>query len=35
VIEPVGGTPEEFGALARADSDKYSRLVKELAIRIG
>jgi tripartite-type tricarboxylate transporter receptor subunit TctC len=34
-IEPVGGTPEEFGALARADSEKYSRLVKELGIRAG
>jgi tripartite-type tricarboxylate transporter receptor subunit TctC len=33
-IEPVGGTPEEIGRLARADSEKYARLVKELNIRI-
>jgi tripartite-type tricarboxylate transporter receptor subunit TctC len=29
-IEPVGGQAEEFGKLARADSEKYSRLVREL-----
>ena len=32
-IEPVGGQPEEIGNLARADSEKYARLVKELNIR--
>ena len=32
-IEPVGGTPEEIGKLARADSEKYARLVKELNIK--
>jgi tripartite-type tricarboxylate transporter receptor subunit TctC len=29
-IEPVGGTGEEFGKLAKADSEKYARLVKEV-----
>jgi tripartite-type tricarboxylate transporter receptor subunit TctC len=29
-IEPVGGQAEELGKLARADSEKYSRLVREL-----
>jgi len=33
-VEAVGGTPEEIGALARADSEKYARLVKELNIRM-
>jgi tripartite-type tricarboxylate transporter receptor subunit TctC len=32
-IEPVGGGTEEIGKLARADSDKYARLVKELGIK--
>lgn len=31
-MEGVGGTPEDLGAVARADSVKYARLVKELAI---
>ena len=31
-MEAVGGTPEALGTLARADSEKYSRLVKELHI---
>ena len=31
-VEAVGGTPEDIGALARADSEKYARLVKELNI---
>jgi tripartite-type tricarboxylate transporter receptor subunit TctC len=31
-VEAVGGTPEEIGALARSDSGKYARLVKELKI---
>ncbi|HEY0568125.1 MAG TPA: tripartite tricarboxylate transporter substrate binding protein [Xanthobacteraceae bacterium] len=29
-IEPVGGGGEEFGRIARADSEKYARLVREL-----
>ena len=33
-IEPVGGGPDEIGKLARADSDKYARLVKELNIKM-
>jgi tripartite-type tricarboxylate transporter receptor subunit TctC len=32
-IEPVGGTPEDIGKLARADSEKYARLVSELNIK--
>jgi tripartite-type tricarboxylate transporter receptor subunit TctC len=31
-IEPVGGGTEEISSLARADSEKYARLVKELNI---
>lgn len=34
-VEAVGGTPEELGQLARADSDKYARLIKELNIKTG
>jgi tripartite-type tricarboxylate transporter receptor subunit TctC len=33
-IEPVGGAPEDIGKLARADSEKYARLVKELNIKL-
>jgi tripartite-type tricarboxylate transporter receptor subunit TctC len=33
--EPTGGTPERLAAAARADSDKYARLVKELNIKAG
>jgi tripartite-type tricarboxylate transporter receptor subunit TctC len=33
-LEVVGGTPEELGKLARADSVKYERLVRELNISI-
>jgi tripartite-type tricarboxylate transporter receptor subunit TctC len=33
-IDPVGGTPEEIGKLAQADSVKYARLIKELNIQI-
>ena len=33
-MEGVGGTPDELGTLARADSAKYERLVKELNIKI-
>jgi tripartite-type tricarboxylate transporter receptor subunit TctC len=32
-IEPVGGGTEEIGKLARADSEKYAKLVKELNIK--
>jgi len=32
IMEPIGGTPEQLGAMARADSAKYERLVRELAI---
>jgi len=32
-LEPVGGTPEQFAAVVRADYQKYSRLVGELKIR--
>ena len=32
-VEPIGGTPEEIGKLAQADSVKYARLVKELNIK--
>jgi tripartite-type tricarboxylate transporter receptor subunit TctC len=31
-LETVGGPPEELGRIARFDSDKYARLVKELSI---
>jgi len=34
-VEPVGGSSEELGKLARADSVKYERLVKELNITAG
>jgi tripartite-type tricarboxylate transporter receptor subunit TctC len=34
-IEPVGGTPDDIGQLARADSEKYAKLVKELNIKVG
>jgi tripartite-type tricarboxylate transporter receptor subunit TctC len=33
-MEPVGGTPAQLGELARADSAKYERLIKELNIKI-
>jgi tripartite-type tricarboxylate transporter receptor subunit TctC len=32
-VEAVGGSPEAIGRLARADSEKYARLVKELSIK--
>jgi len=32
--EPVGGTPEALARSARADSDKYARLVRELNIKV-
>jgi tripartite-type tricarboxylate transporter receptor subunit TctC len=31
-METIGGPPEQLGRLARSDSDKYARLVKELNI---
>jgi tripartite-type tricarboxylate transporter receptor subunit TctC len=33
VVEPIGGTPEELGKVAQADSEKYAKLVKELNIK--
>lgn len=33
--EPVGGSPEQFARLVRDDSEKYSRLSKELGIKAG
>jgi tripartite-type tricarboxylate transporter receptor subunit TctC len=32
-VEPMGGSAEELSKLARADSEKYARLVKELNIK--
>ncbi len=32
--DPGGGTAEHYGALVRADSDKYGRLVNELDIKV-
>jgi tripartite-type tricarboxylate transporter receptor subunit TctC len=32
IMEPIGGTPDQLGQLARADSAKYERLVRELGI---
>ena len=32
--EAAGGTPEEFGALIRAEISKWQRLVKEAGIKI-
>jgi len=34
-LEAIGGAPEKLGDLARADSDKYKRLVAELNISAG
>jgi len=34
-LDVAGGTPEQLGRLARSDSDKYARLVKELNITAG
>ncbi len=33
--EPVGGTPDDLARSARADYDKYARLIAELNIRAG
>jgi tripartite-type tricarboxylate transporter receptor subunit TctC len=33
-LEPVGGTPEDLARLVRGDYDKYSRLIRELNIRL-
>lgn len=35
VVEPIGGTAEDLGKVAVADSAKYARLVKELGIKAG
>jgi tripartite-type tricarboxylate transporter receptor subunit TctC len=32
--EPVGGSPEALARSARADSDKYARLIRELNIKV-
>jgi hypothetical protein len=32
--EAVGGTAEQYATLAREDSDKFARLVKELDIKV-
>lgn len=34
-LEAIGGTPEQLGKLAHADSEKYKRLVAELNIKAG
>ena len=34
-LEAMGGAPDALGTLARADSEKYARLVKELKITAG
>jgi tripartite-type tricarboxylate transporter receptor subunit TctC len=34
-LEAIGGAPDKLGQLARADSEKYARLVKELKISAG
>lgn len=34
-MEVIGGSPEALGKLARADSEKYAKLVKELNIKAG
>jgi tripartite-type tricarboxylate transporter receptor subunit TctC len=33
-MEPTGGSPEELGKVAQADSVKYERLVRELNIKV-
>ena len=33
VVEPIGGTADDLGKIARADSEKYAKLVKELNIK--
>ena len=32
-VEPIGGDADELGKLARSDSEKYAKLVKELVIK--
>ena len=32
IMEPIGGSPEQLGEMARADSAKYEKLVRELGI---
>jgi tripartite-type tricarboxylate transporter receptor subunit TctC len=31
--QPIGGTPDQFGALFRNDSEKYARLARDLGIK--
>jgi tripartite-type tricarboxylate transporter receptor subunit TctC len=33
-MEPVGGTAESFARLLRGDYDKYSRLIRDLNIKL-
>ena len=33
VVEPVGSTPEEFGALVKTDMERIRKLVKDANIR--
>lgn len=33
-LEPVGGTPEQLGAVLRRDYEKFGRLTKELKLRV-
>ena len=35
IMEPIGGTPDQLGSMAQADSAKYERLVRELDIKAG
>ena len=35
ILEPIGGAPERLGEMARSDSAKYERLVRELQITGG
>jgi hypothetical protein len=33
-MDPAGGTPEEFGALIRADMDKWGDVGKRLGVSL-
>jgi tripartite-type tricarboxylate transporter receptor subunit TctC len=32
--EPIGGTPDEFAAVIHADLKKWSRIIKDVGIRL-
>ena len=32
-IEPIGGTPEQFGAFIRDEIDKYAKVVKATSLK--